>query len=310
MIKRSFYRHCICVAFSAILVLLALGCTKEDNSICFRPTLSIKAYETVDGNSEQENQTLVSDVSIYIFDENELFLEYIECVAGDDVEIDYPGHNKLNIVSFGNDKGGNVFMPAFNVGDHISNGIVSMRSMDVKSGDRSKDFYVFPDDLFFGSLPINKSADPWQVIEIPLRRKIACANITVVGLEKRFGIGKDQADELSVNLGHTFSTLDFYGRFGGDKAHYKPVGEFDEKKYFVTPTFNLFPSVPGSSLSMELYHNDKQLANIIANDNGEPLIAVEGKMLNILLVFVSDSQVSVSFVTTPWGVEHVWKVWE
>lgn len=318
MKHRNTYR----TAFSALLIAAAMlsvwGCTKEDLTECLNPVLNIKAYAVVDGGEEEVDDTVISDVSLYVFDEQERFLEYIPCGIRETIALDFPQHKRLHIVSWGNSRCGNLYFPQLKVGTPMSEGFVGLFPADGASSQSAAglfssrvggDCYTSPDDLFYGktTLDVEGMTTTSQSILLSIRRKVASCNVTMVGLQDKFKLTDEELAEVSVNVRETHSTIDFYGRFGGAGAGYRPVGGLNDKGHHITPTFNLFPSVPGEFMTIEIYCADTLLATIAADDSGTKLTAQEGKLLNVLVVF--SNQLSVEIKTTPWGEEYVWKIW-
>lgn len=280
--------------FFALLAILlpmlwfAVGCTKEDVDNCQSDIkFTIKAYDA-DKLTELANST-VKDVVLYVFDRNYLFVREITAKMGSTIEIAPPDDEQFTVVALGNSGGGNETRPVYNVGDHISVGLVALKAT------RANTIYITPDDLFLGSLTIHKEtlASKSERI-IPLYRKTGSMNIAIRGLKQYAGVDDNNYSVVVNTVNRAFS---LEGKSTPGEVSYMPKGAFNAAGEFIVPPFNIFAS---SSITIDIYHSTQLLANVSST------VAVnEGMTTQVRLTFKDSITIAVDILD--WGTETVWK---
>lgn len=286
---------------SAPLLLMAMllsGCIKENLDACdttFR--LTVKAF--ADG-VELDRET-IKEVSIYVFDENELFVELINAQIGEDIRVNHQEVTHFTIVAVGNGKQGGQSMPNLAVGDHLTTALIGINQTR-----SAMPIYACPDDVFLGLVEhiANQRSNTPRGIIVPIHRLMASINITIKGLK-----GSSQTDlaGYSIVMRKSHSHFDFYGRTSGQEIAHPPLGSFNTAGIYFVPNFNLLPIPNSKGVLLDIHHHGTLLTTVVADSQGNPINPQAGELLNLLIDFAGD--INVSVVITPWGKAHVWKEW-
>ena len=300
MFSKFILRPCkICLMLS--LFLLA-GCIAENLSDCARGiSLRVSLRNDIPGGSEA-----VKDITLYVFDEDDLLLDILPVIPSEPVSLYYPGIPRLRCVSWCNTQGSALTMRPMQKGDAFEQGLVSLQQA---SGTRAGEvpLYVSPPDLFYGEIQIENNTTGNRPVEqeITVSRMVSSMNITVRGL--RLLAGTPEGDFRLV-VHETTSQVDFLGRFGGGPAAYSPAGSFSgsgSKDEFIVPDFHLFPVVGGAGLTVDIYHNETLIRSVSTDNMGRPIVPQTGKTLHLLINF--EASLDVEIAMTGWGEEYIWK---
>lgn len=112
--------------------------------------MQVKAFDADGGSLGDET---IKDLTLYIFDADKALLDTRNVLLSETVTLDYPGHDNLTLVAWGNGKQGAQSMPALKEGDHLETAFVSLiqtRTTLPVAGS--------PDDLFYGTIDITSAA--------------------------------------------------------------------------------------------------------------------------------------------------------
>lgn len=286
-------RSCLQMLFiSLVTAFVALGCTKEDLSMCRTAyQLSVKAY---DADGKELSTQEVKDITLYIFDNNKSFIETRQTQLNTNVSLDYTGHETLTVVAWGNTTQGSHTMPTLKTGDKLDEAFVSLTRTRTMLPSANT-----PGDLFHGSIEI-VLADQKSEQLLPVGRTTSSITITARSL-KEFAKASDE--DFQYVIRKSSDKLDFYGKPNGEDVSHSPEGSFNDKGEFITPVFNIFPT--DEDIKIDIFHRGVLLTTIIADNQGNPLRAVKGRLLNVLIDFGGSISVSVS--VTPWGEKQIWK---
>ena len=186
---------------------------------------------------------------------------------------------------------------ALRQGDHLETAFVSLIQPQTRI---TYPVAGSPDDLFYGTIDIQTSADALSARELPLRRKVSGVAVTARRLKEY--VGSSDGDFHYI-LRKTGSMLDFYGLPNGTDVSYRPGASFNDRGDFVSSTFNILPT--DEELRIDIYHRGVLQTTIISDSNGKPLRVAEGRLLNVLVDF--DGAINVEIKVTDWGKEEIWK---
>lgn len=275
-----------------VAVFVFTGCIKEDLSRCYQPefSLQVKAFDA-DGN--EVGTKAVEDIMLYIFDKDKIFLDSCETALQEFVTLDYPGHEALTVVAWGNGRQGNQMMPALRKGDHLETAFVSLiqtKTILPVAGS--------PDDLFYGSIDIQASETSAKVL--PIKRKTSGVVVTARHLREYVG---DTDGEFRYVLHKSSDKLDFYGKPNGTDISHRPDAAFDKAGDFVSSVFNILST--DNDIKIDIYHRNVLKTTIVSDNQGKPLRAVEGRLLNVFVNF--RGSVSVNVKVTDWDMKEIWK---
>lgn len=297
----SKYRIITCQLFLLLMLLLLSGCIYDDLSKCFRGrvlSLNVTLPGDIPGSALQ-------NISLYVFDENDLLLDILAVDVSEPVELNYPGVTGLHCVAWCNVGGGEVTMSPLEKGDTFSQGMVSLKRLtDVRSGGT---LYRSPSDLFSGrlKLAVGASSGGEGSYRLYVGRMVASMNVTIRGLQ---GLSGSSGGDYSLVVRETTGSIDFGGIYGGDRASYSVRGSMNGRKEYVVPSFRLFPVFEGEGLIIDIYRDGSLLRSVTLEDDGSPIVPEVGTTLNVLLNF--EGHVSVSVAVTKWNVVHIWKEYD
>lgn len=295
--KFHYCLHILPILF--FMAFVSASCIKDDQGDCPDPgtpstpgfSLEVKAFDADGGSLGDET---IKDLTLYIFDADKALLDTRNVLLSETVTLDYPGHDNLTLVAWGNGKQGAQSMPALKEGDYLETAFVSLiqtRTTLPVAGS--------PDDLFYGTIDITSAADA-SAKEFPLRRKVSGVAITARHLREYVG---STEGEYYYIVRKTTDKLDFYGKPNGTEVSYRPQAAFNDNGEFVSPAFNIFPTE--ADIKIDIYHRDVLKTTVIADSNGNPLRVAEGRLLNVLVDF--QGAVNVDISVTDWGKQDIWK---
>lgn len=289
------YRSCLQMLFiSLVTAFVIMGCTKEDLSQCTPDTyrLIVKAY---DAQGAELTAEIVKEVTLYVFDKDKQFLGvHTDAKLNESIELNYPNHELLTVVAWGNGMQGHQTMPSLAIGDKMEMAFVSLLQTKATMATMQS-----PDDLFHGAINLTKENIKTEN-NIPIYRKTSGISITARKL-KQYANANDE--NFTYVLRQTANKINFEGKEAGEFSAYTPEASFDNKQEFVAPIFNILTT--SSDIEVDIFHGDIRVATILKDPSGETLNVEAGKTLNILIDFTGDISVSVS--VTDWGVQQVWK---
>lgn len=286
MQKNKFHSCLQRVPLLLVMAFVSVSCTEHDLAPRESPAfaLLVRAY---DADRHPLNSDVVKDVTLYVFDKNKAFLESRDIRLNEIVTLDYPNHESLTLVAWGNGKQGSQMMPKLKEGDHLETAFVSLihtrQSLAVAGS---------PDDLLHGI--IYMKANNGSTEELAMRRKTAGVAITARYLKEYAGSSEG---EFSYVLRKSTDKLDFYGKPNGSDVCYSPEAEFNAEDEFVSPVFHILPTE--EDLRIDIYQGSVLKTTILSDNGGRALRAEVGKLLNVLVSFTDE--VSVELTTSEWG---------
>ena len=124
--KFHYCLHILPILF--FMAFVSASCIKDDLSDCPAPrtsgfSLQVKAFDADGGSLGSET---IKDITLYIFDADKALLDTRNILLSEIVFLDYPGHDNLKLVAWGNGKQGAQSMPALKEGDHLETAFVSL----------------------------------------------------------------------------------------------------------------------------------------------------------------------------------------
>lgn len=279
-----------------VTAFVVAGCIKEDLTGCYEPkfTLQVRAF---DADGKEVGSETVKDVTLYIFDENKKFIDFCQVTLWESVILDYPDHDTLTLVAWGNCKQGHQTMPALQKGDYLETAFVSLIQTQPRKISLIPEAGS-PDDLFHGIVNITTNDASGKQLDI--RRKTSGVVITTRYLKEYVGTTEG---EFSYSLRKSADKLDFYGKPNGMDISYCPDASFNGTDDFVSSIFNILPT--DADIKIDIFHQDVLQTTIVSDNQGHPIRAVEGRLLNVFINFKGNISVSVS--VTRWGEKEIWK---
>lgn len=284
------YRNSFGLLLSVLVAAFVFaGCAREDAGT---PQFSLKVT-AFDEDGNEIDAEIVKDVTFYIFDKDKKFLDSYEGTLLESITFDYPDHEALTVVVWGNGRQGNQLMPTLHKGDHLETAFVSL--IQTKT---TLPLAGSPDDLFYGSIDMLANETSTKVLS--LKRKTSGVVVTARYLKEYVG---DTDGEFHYVLRKSSDRLDFYGKPNGADVSYSPDAAFDNTGDFVSSVFNIFST--DNDIKIDIYHRNVLKTTIVSDSQGKPLRAVEGRLLNVFVNF--KGSVSVGVKVTDWGSKEIWK---
>lgn len=284
------------ILYSMFTLLLLSGCIAENTDDCFK---GIPLKVNLPADIPQET---IKDITLYVFNDKDLLLDILPVNITEPVLLKYPDIPTLHCVALYNTQDGTMLVSPLNTGDSCSDGFISL--MPFISTRAEQSIFTSPTDLFYGELEIenNTTSNHSEEQFMDISRMTASMIITLRGLQRL--TGTDDRD-YSLVIRETGSRMDFSGNYGGPPASYSPAMNLAANKDFEVSMFRLFPTMNGSELTIDIYHDRSLLKSIKADGSGNPIVPVVGKTTNLLLNF--EGSVGVEIEVADWGVETVWK---
>ena len=304
----------------AVLItgLLSVSCIKDSYGDCPRPfRLFIKAIDADMNDITSSGE--VQQVILFVFNEKqeivkaiELDSNHIKSIKPVDVKLDYPGHQALQFVAWGN-IGPNVEFPTINSVKKINDLYVSLKNAEAKTMTSGKISHS-PDDLFYGNLSVPveyRGVEPSGDQTIVLSRKTAQVSTAAFGLKLW---NRNLEGEYAFELGVSLDTYNEAGILTDNITGYSPTANMDNLGNLSTPIFHTFPTSDGKTYTLYIRFNGEVIFADTKDSNGHLFVPEVGRLLNIIIHFEAPredqkvpSNVSIKTVVTPWNqvFQHV-----
>lgn len=283
------------IILAAILLLSGLlgGCIREDNTDCPRPfRLFVKAID-IDLNDITESGE-VKQVFLFVYNEKGELIQSVELDANHvksrkpiNIELPYPGFEKLYFVAWGN------------VNDEVD---FDKNDLDVKLKDKGEGIAGSPSDLFYGTLDVAVEYGGLEYAgdqTVVISRKTSKVVITANGL-KAWNGNKEGA--YTYRLTESHNTIDGSGNLTGAMVGYNPASNMDANGNLGAAPFRTFPTTGGKTYTLEILFNGEVIYSATQGTDGVKFVPEVGKLLNIYLDF--RAEVGVYVMITPWDVVH------
>lgn len=298
-VSRLFIAVCILCTFTLTL----MGCTKQDMKEC--PSEIVVDVRIVGVEGEDiTDQGAIKDLSLYVFDNNRLFLKQLDTHVGESLQLYFPDQDTIHVVSWGNLSQERLQLPSLVVGTPMHEAVILLKdSSQHTAGTKaivSRSIAMIPDDLFYSSDEISLKTGVQTSYVVKMSRTVSSMAITIRNLQS---YANRYDENYSLVVRETYNGIDFYGRLTGDKVGYIPTTFFNDKKELTPPVFHLLPSHEEGVIEIDIYHEDELITTVKNDNNGQPLKAPRGQTLNVEVDFKSTVSVVVS--VTPWGVIEI-----
>lgn len=276
------------------LMFIFSGCIKDDLSDC--PKTAYRLVVLSDPNDDVLLRT-TPKVVLFIFDESNHLIDYRNTSPGIVMELNYTGHNKLNAVAWAN------IDNQINVSTWKSQ--MPLEKAKIQLTDRPDlsdgKYALSPSDLFFGSKALDMSMNTQEQPDILIiNRKVAAVRIVAKHLKEYTGTTDS---DFTYRVKGSKNTFDFNGNLTGDDRGYLPECSFNDKNELLAPAFLVFPSQTGKNVSVDIYKESNLIYTIDMDNKGLPLKTEAGKLLDIVVDF--SSEVNVSIAIKDWGTTDI-----
>lgn len=281
--------------------LLLAGCTKSTTGKC--PDEIEVDINVVDVEGEDiTDQGVIEKLSLFVFDNNKLFIKQLETRVGESLRLYFPDQDLIHVVSWGNLNGNSVQLTELKPGTPMHEAMVSLleNPLPQHKANATRGIAIPPTDLFYSYNEISLRTGAQASYTLRLNRMVSAMNITMRNLQS---YANRYDDNYSLVVRETYNAIDFYGRLTGDKVGYVPATSFNDKKELTAPLFNLLPSHAEGVIEIDIYHGDELITTVKNDNKGQPLKALQGKVLNVLVDFRMNVSVTVS--VTSWGVTEI-----
>jgi hypothetical protein len=289
-----------------LLLPLLMSCINDDLNSCRKLLPGIKILVANIPGMDVVNPADIKEVNLYVFDVNKNLISTEKAVMNELVYLTYPKVGKhLYVVAIANTLSEQT-LTIPKTGENVGVGTISLKKTSVLDGIQ---LYAPPDDLFRGELSINVEEKKTAPYELPLRRIVSSVSIKIKGLQDY--LQTDSAN-FSALIGSPYNTVGFNGQLSMQtRAAASPVntparGKLNtESGVCELPATRILSSAEGENVSISIYHGTKPVYTATHDSEGNPLKAINGKLLEVWINFTG--QVDVSIKSSPWGEETIWK---
>ncbi len=282
-----------------LLTGLLSSCLKEDYSDCPRPfRLFIKAVDADEKDITESGD--VQQVILFVFNEKGEIVDAVVIDAATvksrkpvDIKLEYPGHESLTFVAWGNTSG-------LDFPDKASVRELNELYAKLKAQNGTAQS---PPDLFYGNLsvPVEYGGfEPAGDQTVVIRRKTAQVTITAIHV-KQWNEGKEGT--YSFVLRESPDTYDQNGNLTGGKVNYKPDATMNDKGTLNAPIFHTFPTEGGKTYVLDILFNGEVIYTATKGSDGKPFIPEAGRLLNIIIDFGA-TKPAIIVKVTPWNVVY------
>ena len=235
--KKDLY-HQIRICLSLVLCATFTGCIKDDLSDC--PTGTYRIVVQTDARDKVVSGD-IKEVYLFLFDENNRYLDAKAVSLNNVIELQYPGHSVLQAVAWANTKSGLQKISPAAEGLSLDNGTVELIDTESKA---ESGYSKSPDDLFHGLKSLDMTKDTSKEPEVvTIKRKVAGITIKAKHLKEYTewvtGSPGESTDYYYVVRSNS-NTINFYGSLTGSNTKYLPSSSFNNNNEFVSPTFCLW----------------------------------------------------------------------
>lgn len=289
-----------------IIAVTGMGCIKENRTQCDVPILlTFKAIVNVNGVDIEVGEDMVKELTLYVFNAKEEFIESHRAKIASTITLSYPNHKELHFVCWANSENDQQIIPNLNVGDKLDESIITLNTESVRS--EQEKVVVHPDNLFHSKKQVVIAELGMSTIVMVLRHKVASVSITAKGLNT---ITSKVDDDYSFVLRSGKKHVNYNGNTQGNDVHHYQDAELKEGIH-ESGIFNILPSnesKSGSNIEVDIYKGTELIHVITEDSSGGIIKAKEGELLNIHADFSDvEGDVTISVAVTPWGEKMIWK---
>jgi hypothetical protein len=138
-----------------------------------------------------------------------------------------------------------------------------------------------------------------DTIVLTMKRILGAMKVTCRSMDAHFGAS---TDSFSLVVHSTTNALDFLADPAGEASVFCPGLFRNTDGDYITPVFNLLPSLADEPITIDLYRGAQLLYTGNTDSEGNKLQAMANKQLNVIIDFgEAGSPVTVSVTLTPWG---------
>ena len=259
----------------ASIVFSVYSCIREDVDNCLQYSLKVKAVD-IEGNDITATGSVTS-VDIYMFDENG-FVRMIPQGSADYL-VGTDKQKQVTLVAWGNLKSDSLKIPDLKVGTSLSDARVELIQQE--------DGYHLPTtDIFYSRQEVNGASTRGileETLTLTLERRVAAMTIRTKNLEQKFGAG-EPCYFVVYGVGNA---LNFMGEPTGGTVGYQPKVSYTANKDGYTSAFRILPTPTENALSIRVCRGSTILYTVSEDYLGNPLVAVPGEQLNIVIDFMA-----------------------
>lgn len=295
-------KYGLLMVMTLLLTGLLSSCLKENFDDCPRPfSLFIKAIDIDQSDITASGQ--VSRVILFVFDENEQIVDAFELDEAAvksrkaiPILLDYPGHESLSFVAWGNiDE--SVTFPAKASVKELSDLYVNLKlSQNTKS---TKSIAQSPCDIFYGahSAPVEYGGyEPAGDQTVVISRRTSQVAISAFALKKW---NNSKEGQYSFELRESNSSIDKDGNLSGEMVSYRPTATMDTEGNLLSSVSRTLPTTGNKPYTLYILFNGEEIYSTDKDSEGNLFIPKTGQLLNIIIDF--RASVSIKSIITPWN---------
>lgn len=305
--KHTFFSNKWLILFLFAAAFGGTSCIKEDLDTCYRLVVTV-------WNNNGDEITEAGDVqeaALFIFDENEKFLEKVmvdrsTIQSRQAMELNYPAGRQLKIVGWGGTLSLDKRQKFSELGPGSTIQDLKMTVLTQNDGNATP-----PDKLYYGTKLVDtKSGGEGPVYEVPIREKMSRVMVATEGFQYVYRNGAPQnrsiagtkagaLDGYEVYVKRVPGGCDYKGENLADEAVYNPDKELDDTGELASTVSNFLPS---NTIQAQISRPDGTTDVRDTDDDGQPFQPVVGQTLVIRLIYSPQGTlVSCKTEIRPWG---------
>jgi|GEM_PF-3766047 Protein of unknown function (DUF1812). len=267
------------------------GCIKENLDDCVQLP-GIRAVAVAPSGYEPVNSQDIGVVVFYVFDQDEKWLDTFSAALHETVLLDYPQAERLWVVGLANANNGNP----------VADGVLTLQYL---RDYLSTPVYEAPSDAFWGEVNFLNKRRAGAIISLPLMRVVSSVSVKIRGLKEYRQVDDE---DFSLVLSAGYQGVGFHGQPVEGLAGYLPAGDFVSQtpSQYNVPAFRIISSAQGSPVVLKIYHKNVLIDSISVDSSGRPLMAYNGKLLEIQISYTASLFIVVQ-MHSEWDQENYWK---
>lgn len=298
-----------------LLSILSLSsCDLRDDfmELCYKPYIVIVSMDynddrQVDFSEYREDDVSlmrnISDVIIYVFDNNNRYLGCHFTKANKLTELPYPAYDSINVVSVFVDKEAERWANMLIKGNYYDDEDVFIK-LDELTGQNTR-VAKSPTDFMFSrnSLTKNLNTKKNVVNYIYTRSMVGAMKICTKNMQKwadmRYGKTNAPNDVFTFVVGQTLDEYNFQGILQGEHTSYIPNTEHINYETVNTEMFNTFPAFSKSGVVIEIFRNGESIFPDPETKKKYAFTIIPGWCMKVDIVFNSNGGADID--VEDWG---------
>lgn len=248
--------------------ILLFSCDRDyDKNDSKHYLLTVKAIDP-------DSENVKDNVSLYFFNQDRKLTQVATGSLDQQADVEAPYNKKYTVIAIAHSA--EMQLPSIALGTTMADAQIILN----ESSFANKTVADSPGDIFYGSIDLEDGCGSVKEV-IWVRRKVAALTIITRNIQDQLNT-TDQ--DFSYLVRQTYGTLDFEGKFKGNKVNYHPKSYISTtNKDLVASKFYTYPSQADDGFSIDIYKGET-LINTYSTDKDESsLLLKEGKHTVVII---------------------------